>query len=232
MKLCNTCHRSKKKTSFHKDRSSKDGFSYVCKECAIEKSRAWYGANKDRAVIAYKKRYEKNKEQIKKKVREWCLKNPDKRFKIHRTWYDKNKEQKKIDDKIRYEAIKPHIMELAKLYQRKLRLNPVHRLSNNISRGITHSLYYRKNGRSWEVLVGYNIDQLVQHLECLFVDGMSWNNYGRSGWTIDHIIPISAFNYEKPEDDDFKKCWALGNLQPLWAIDNIKKGKKVVDKLS
>jgi len=54
---------------------------------------------------------------------------------------------------------------------------------------------------------------------------MTWDNYGK--WHIDHVIPTSVFNFEKPEDDDFKRCWSLQNLQPLWALDNIKKGNKL-----
>jgi hypothetical protein len=48
---------------------------------------------------------------------------------------------------------------------------------------------------------------------------MTWDNYGE--WHIDHIIPISAFNFNSPEDFDFKRCWALKNLRPIWAHDNL-----------
>ena len=41
------------------------------------------------------------------------------------------------------------------------------------------------------------------------------------------IIPKSAFNFETAEDADFKKCWALENLQPLWAKDNLRKSNKI-----
>ena len=55
---------------------------------------------------------------------------------------------------------------------------------------------------------------------------MSWDNYGE--WHIDHILPDSSFYYVSTEDDEFKKCWALSNLQPLWAIDNLKKSNKII----
>ncbi|GAG78004.1 unnamed protein product, partial [marine sediment metagenome] len=44
---------------------------------------------------------------------------------------------------------------------------------------------------------------------------------------IDHKIPVSVFNFSKAEHMDFKKCWALKNLQPLWAIDNQTKNAKL-----
>ena len=61
----------------------------------------------------------------------------------------------------------------------------------------------------------------MEHLEKLFETWMTWGNYGK--WHIDHIKPRSLFNYEKPEDKDFQECWALKNLQPLEASENLKK---------
>jgi predicted nucleic acid-binding Zn ribbon protein len=68
----------------------------------------------------------------------------------------------------------------------------------------------------------YTGEELYNHLESQFTDGMSWDN--RNNWHIDHIRPVSSFNYDSTEHPDFKKCWALNNLQPLWAEDNLKKG--------
>ena len=67
------------------------------------------------------------------------------------------------------------------------------------------------------------------HLEQRFEPWMNWDNYGvvtskRDTWNIDHIVPDSAFVYTSVYDIEFQKCWALDNLQPLKAIDNIKKG--------
>jgi len=51
---------------------------------------------------------------------------------------------------------------------------------------------------------------------------MTWESYGK--WHIDHIKPIALFDYHCAEDSAFKECWSLNNLQPLWALENIKKG--------
>ena len=80
-------------------------------------------------------------------------------------------------------------------------------------------------GRRWETLVGYTAQDLIKHIESQFVDGMNWEN--RHRWHIDHIIPVSAFNFTEPEHIDFKRCWALENLQPLWAKDNMRKHAKL-----
>lgn len=89
-----------------------------------------------------------------------------------------------------------------------------------------------KNGRRWETLVGYTVKDLKKYLEKQFTEGMNWGNYGRSNkgkrvWQIDHIIPKSAFRITSTDDFDFKRCWALSNLQPLWAEDNRTKWDKV-----
>ena len=55
---------------------------------------------------------------------------------------------------------------------------------------------------------------------------MTWDNYGKFGWHIDHIKPINTFNITDQYCDDFKKCWALANLRPLWWKDNLIRSKK------
>ena len=98
-------------------------------------------------------------------------------------------------------------------------------LSHRISSGMWRSLNGSKNGHHWETLVSYTLEDLMTHLEKLFKPGMTFKN--RGAWHIDHKIPVSAFNFTKPEDTDFKKCWALSNLQPLWAEENLKKSSKI-----
>lgn len=74
----------------------------------------------------------------------------------------------------------------------------------------------------WFSIVGYTGYDFRQHMESLFIDGMSWDNYGL--WHIDHIKPSSYFQYDSEFNPLFKECWSLSNLQPLWAIDNWHKG--------
>lgn len=100
------------------------------------------------------------------------------------------------------------------------------RLSKSIACSIRIALHGTKNGAHWEDIVGYSTAQLKRHLEKQFTPEMNWENYG-SYWQIDHKIPIAAFNYEKPEDIDFLRCWHLKNLRPLEKIENIKKGAKI-----
>jgi hypothetical protein len=98
------------------------------------------------------------------------------------------------------------------------------RLNQRISSWIHRTIGSQKGGQSWTLLVGYSGVELRAHLERQFKKGMTWRD--RSKWHIDHIIPLSSFNFTSPDDPEFKAAWALTNLRPLWAADNIAKGAK------
>lgn len=99
---------------------------------------------------------------------------------------------------------------------------PKYRLSRNTRTGISKSFRTGKPGL-WEQRVGYTTAELREYLQRRFEPGMSWGNYGK--WHIDHIRPIGSFDFSTYQDDDFKRCWSLSNLQPLWARDNWTKKK-------
>lgn len=73
-------------------------------------------------------------------------------------------------------------------------------------------------------LVGCSIVELKAHVESLFKKGMSWDNYGRAGWTLDHILPCKMFNLSLLTEQ--QKCFHFSNLQPLWYSENSSKGSK------
>lgn len=78
----------------------------------------------------------------------------------------------------------------------------------------------KKPARSMEMLGG-TLEEIRTHIETRFTNGMTWENYGK--WHADHVIPLSS---AKTEKEMVKLCHYM-NLQPLWAIDNLRKGKKI-----
>jgi hypothetical protein len=110
-------------------------------------------------------------------------------------------------------------------FQRERRKNPKWAIAGRMSAGIYNSLRDGKQGRSWESLVGYTIADLMPHLERQFVSGMTWKNRGK--WHIDHRRPLASFSFAVADCPEFKAAWAIKNLQPLWALDNIRKGAKL-----
>jgi len=82
------------------------------------------------------------------------------------------------------------------------------------------------SSRKIEAFLGYTITDLKTHLERQFTKRMSWAKFLAGEIHIDHRRPLASFNLL--DDEQLKEAWALTNLQPLWAPDNIKKGAKVL----
>lgn len=73
----------------------------------------------------------------------------------------------------------------------------------------------RKSAKLFNEL-GYTTVDLRRHLEAHFEYGMSWENYGRNGWHVDHIKPIVTF----PKTASIREINSLSNLRPLWEHEN------------
>lgn len=81
-----------------------------------------------------------------------------------------------------------------------------------------------KGGR-WE-MIGTSSQGLREHLESQFYGEMTWDNYG-SHWHVDHIIPVSSWDHNDPEQ--VRRCWHWTNLQPLTASENMSKGATITE---
>lgn len=155
--------------------------------------------------------------------KEWRKKNPDREKLKCSNW--RTRKRLGIIGHKRIWISKPPTVS-RKERRDKIKNRPDLKLNRSISAGVNRSLRGGKQGRSWEQIVGYTAEKLKKHLEKKFKPGMTWENYG-SYWHVDHKIPVSAFNFNKPEDLDFKRCWALKNLQPLEATVNIIKSNRL-----
>jgi hypothetical protein len=154
----------------------------------------------------------------------------EKRSKNYEEWYKKNKENRKQYLKDYREKNIDKIREMKRNYEKTRKNNdPIYKLINNFRTAIYQVLKennVQKNGHYFEILK-YSPNDLINHLERQFTDGMTWENYGK--WHVDHIQPISSFNIKEIGDEEFIKCWSLKNLQPLWGEDNIRKSNKIIN---
>lgn len=131
-------------------------------------------------------------------------------------WHAKNAEAQKAYR----EAKADHYREYYREYTKNKRATDTHyKLSQNLRSRFKAALKGVTKGESVLKLVGVPIEKIIEHLESQFTEGMTWENYGE--WHVDHIRPLKSFN--NPEDPE---AWALTNLQPLWASDNLRKGSK------
>ena len=83
-----------------------------------------------------------------------------------------------------------------------------------------------KKSKPTLTMLGCTLEQFRQYMQAQFKRGMAWNNMG-SHWHIDHIIPCSAFDLSKPEQQAI--CFHYTNMQPLEAKRNLAKRAKVID---
>lgn len=146
--------------------------------------------------------------------------------KLYKKYNKNNKVQREHDpEKVKAKYNKRKNEKAKKRNKIDLKFN----LSNRISRAMRGCLKgSNKAGRHWETLVNYTLNDLTKRLKSTMPKGHTWQDFLNGKLHIDHIIPQSTFNYTKPEDEDFQKCWALGNLQLLTREENLKKSNKII----
>jgi hypothetical protein len=136
-----------------------------------------------------------------------------------------NKEERNKKRNQRYYNNKKHHISVC-VKNQKIRRSKNHfiRMRDSLSGNLYKSC--KKNGwskvSSLNHYIGCDWIFFKSHMEKLFKDGMNWDNYGE--WHIDHIIPTSSAQTE----ESLYKLYHYTNLQPLWAIENIKKGNKII----
>jgi len=147
----------------------------------------------------------------------------------HKKWSEQNKEHLKQYIKEYRKNNVDKIRQIKRDYERYRKASdPAYKLIANFRTAIYQVLKennVEKNKHYFDIL-RYTPEELISHLENLFTDGMTWENYGE--WHVDHRIPISSFNFESVDDDSFTKCWSLDNLQPMWGTENIVKGNNII----
>ncbi len=223
-KICNICGKKKKINLFYRKRSHLDGHCSECKECHIKKGKELRKLRSPRreSIELLKNGYKyclrcKKKKKINDfyflKSKKWI----QSRCKVCQNelahfWQINNKDKVKIIQKRHYPKVK-------KRYKTDVNIKLRHQLGSRISKAIRG---YSKSKSTMELL-GCSIAFLKKYLEYNFKKGMTWANYG-SQWSVDHIRPCVSFDLSKAEEQ--KKCFFYKNLQPLWRIENIKKGAK------
>lgn len=138
--------------------------------------------------------------------------------KCNKVYSDKNRS--KINERQR--LYNKNNREIGNKYYRDKRNNDnLFRLTCNLRRRVNH--IFLNKSHSTKELLGVNYKTVFKHIESLFTEGMSWDKVGKE-IHIDHKIPLSSAKTEK----QLIKLFHYKNLQPLWAIDNFKKGSKIL----
>lgn len=154
----------------------------------------------------------------------WKRNNPEKRAEQIRKATEKRREL--TANKPKRIVMGPEVRAQKKQEKRKLRLqtDPQYRTLHNLRKRLRKALTAQKTRKSnrFIELLGCNNQELKLYLESKFQPGMTWDNYGQ--WHIDHIIPLSVIDLSCQQN--IKKVAHYTNLQPLWAVDNLRKGNR------
>jgi hypothetical protein len=181
------------------------------RESILEKKKQYQKDNKE-SIIEYQKQYlEDNKEKIAERAKQYRKDNKESIAEKKKQYYKDNKDSRNK-------------------YQNDRKKNdPIYKL-----RAYTSSAFYQflknnnlsKNGKSTLKFVDYTLEELWEHLESLFVPGMTKKNYGKV-WHLDHKKPLISFSIKSLDDPKIKIAWELSNLQPLFWWENLEKKDKL-----
>lgn len=162
----------------------------------------YHAENKERIHTQKRGYYQENKTRIKRKN-------------------DRNKPLRKLYNKCYYEQNKASIMAAACVRTK-------HRYHTDFLFKVKHLLRTRlrdvckrKNliKPKTMTLLGCDLKFFKSYIEAQFKPGMTWDNHGKWGWHIDHIMPLETAKTIK----DMKPLCHYKNLQPLWWYDNLSK---------
>jgi hypothetical protein len=208
LKECSKCGEIKSYSEFVKDPYKSLGITSNCKVCRRKAGKRYRQENPEKV---------KASRRPPEHWRQWRKDNPGKNAEYTRRWRKKNREK------------------VNAMARRRRQKSNNHRIKSNLRGRLNDALkrHSATKGRPISKLLGCTIEQFKSHLESRFTDGMSWDNYGRGmdKWHIDHIKPCNTFDLTKEEDQ--AACFHYTNMQPLWAIDNLKKrkGEKMANKV-
>jgi len=232
-KKCTKCDEELPLDRFYKRRykSGKTGTESRCKGCANTASAKWQKNNRERIAIRERNRRAIDPDyRMKKRVESaiWRDENSGK-VSAASAQYRKDNPEKIKASVTKWRKNNPGKYKTRKgAYEKERRAGDInYRIMCNIRTAISSTIIGNKKAAHTEGLLGCSIGEFKNHLERLFFSGMSWDNYGRYGWHIDHIIPLSYFDFSDPEQQ--KRAWHYTNLRPLWAEENVRKGAKIIE---
>jgi len=178
------------------------------KEQRAEDNRKWRERHPEEAKARNAAWREANKEHHRANAKHWQQENPERYRANQERWKDENRD---------YSGRYYHSTE-----NRRLTV---------LLRACVHTaLTRRASGRNWRAdaqigkLIACSKPALIAHIAAQFQPGMSWANYGRGGWEIDHIRPCASFDLTDPAQQ--AACFHYTNLRPLWRADNLSRPKR------
>lgn len=206
---------------------SKSGILF-CRNCKNSNSRKYYKLNKINGKKRINRQYTYPLNTLKCckicKINKYI-------FEFNKKWdgkYGVRTVCKQCEIQIRQNVYKnPELLTKRRLYNKKAKLknknNPLDILKRSL-RGRIYDWCKNKNikkNNSLAKILGISFIDFKIYIENQFDQNMNWNNYGKY-WHIDHIKPLCLAKTE----DEMYKLNHYTNLQPLEALENLRKSSK------
>jgi hypothetical protein len=248
---CNCCGESKPREEMIGDRYRATGVKNLCRKCRSAKRKEEYEKNKKESVEKAKKWNNENRKylhdyQIWYMKKKRALENGLEFNEEFTTIYQKKPKISKLE-------VKRRIAETDRRFKRKnkekldlKRKTPEHRKRNtdrvrkkrkedpafrllcNLRSRVKNAIIKQSGVKAYKTmeLLGCTIEFVRKYLESKWLPGMTWENYGRGGWVVDHQAPCAIHNLLDPEEQ--KRAFHYSNLSPMWEIDNLLKSDKIL----
>lgn len=221
------------------------------KQEILGKQKVYAALNKDKISSRYKAYYKNNKNDLLEYQKSYYEEHHDEKLSYAKEYREKddvkikNSEYQKEYREDNIEILSQYMQEyqiknkdvLNEKQRLKKKNDPIFKLRTLVSSYISGALKNvgtSKKGNSCMNYLSYTIQELKDHLESLFEPWMTWDNYGKYDkktwvdgdattwtWNIDHIIPRADLPYASMTEENFKKCWALENMRPYSAKQNM-----------
>jgi hypothetical protein len=214
-KICIKCNQLKSLQEFSWLNKAKDLRQSWCKKCFKQ-----YRQECKKETKQYNKQYyQNNKQEINQQSKQWRQDNPE---------YDKQWRRNNPNyNQYYYQDNQKKIQQQQNQYiKNRLRTDIQYKLQHNLRSRLNKTIQNNQKAGSAIRDLDCSIDWFKGWLEMQWEDGMTWDNYGnkKGQWNIDHIKPLSSFDLTNREQ--LKSACHWTNLQPMWHLDNIKKGNK------
>ena len=221
IKKCCKCQEEKTINLFTRQKTSRDGYYCVCKECKQKYDETYRDKNKLEISSIKKRHYLNNKKKVLDNNRKYILANEESVKNYQKRYRDENREKIKEYQK-KYRLLNKESRNRKEKYRKSV--DVLYKLKTHIRTMISNSFKrkgYTKNSKTFEIL-GCSYDEFKQYLEAKFEPWMTWDNRGlyngqpNYGWDIDHIIPLDTAKTE----EDIIRLNHYSNLQPLCSYYN------------
>lgn len=229
LKQCTRCDEVKSIDEYYRQAKRADGKSPHCKVCAsVDQKMRVARAEQDPEYVehrnmkrrmAYKDNPDRQRAYNKRpeaRARKNALRRE--RRKTDPIWAAKERERSRLSG-LKPEIRRRHCQRQLEREKEDLGFKIRRRLRSSLSTKLSGS---NKSGSTID-LIGCSIVEYQRYIEAQWIDGMSWDNYGKGPdqWSYDHVVPCALFDLTQASHQ--RAAFHYTNVRPMWHTANIRK---------